>query len=50
LRQIEFFVAEEGASAVAYVVLNVNAHGWTLEEAGDRDPGRRQTRRDVAGC
>jgi GNAT superfamily N-acetyltransferase len=38
LRQLEFFVAEEGASAVAYVVLNVNANGWTLEEAGDRDP------------
>jgi GNAT superfamily N-acetyltransferase len=38
LRQLEFFVAEEGASAVAYVVLNVNAHGWTIEEAGDRDP------------
>ena len=38
LRQIEFFVAEEGASAVAYVVLHVNANGWTLEEAGDRDP------------
>ncbi len=38
LRQLEFFVAEEGASAVAYVVLSVNANGWTLEEAGDRDP------------
>jgi GNAT superfamily N-acetyltransferase len=38
LRQLEFFVAEEGASAVAYVVLNENAKGWTLEEAGDRDP------------
>ena len=38
LRQLEFFIAEEGASAVAYVVLNVNANGWTLEEAGDRDP------------
>jgi GNAT superfamily N-acetyltransferase len=38
MRQIEFFVAEEGASAVAYLVLNVNANGWTLEEAGDRDP------------
>jgi GNAT superfamily N-acetyltransferase len=37
-RQIEFFVAEEGASAVAYVVLHENPHGWTLEEAGDRDP------------
>ena len=37
-RQTEFFVAEEGASAVAYVVLTVSAAGWTLEEAGDRDP------------
>ena len=38
LRQLEFFVAEEGASAVAYVVLSVSKGGWTLEEAGDRDP------------
>ena len=38
LRQVEFFVAEEGSSAVAYVVLSENANGWTLEEAGDRDP------------
>lgn len=38
VRQLEFFVAEEGASAVAYVVLNENANGWTVEEAGDRDP------------
>jgi GNAT superfamily N-acetyltransferase len=38
LRQVEFFVVEEGASAVAYVVLSINQHGWTLEEAGDRDP------------
>ena len=37
-RQLEFFVAEEGASAVAYVVLSINPHGWTIEEAGDRDP------------
>ena len=37
-RQTEFFVAEEGASAVAYVVLTVSPSGWTLEEAGDRDP------------
>ncbi len=37
-RQLEFFVAEEGAGAVAYVVLSGNQHGWTLEEAGDRDP------------
>ena len=38
LRHTEFFVAEEGASAVAYVVITVSAGGWTLEEAGDRDP------------
>lgn len=38
LRQVEFFVAEEGASAAAYVILSENANGWTLEEAGDRDP------------
>jgi predicted N-acetyltransferase YhbS len=37
-RALEFFVAEEGASAVAYVVVSKNQHGWTLEEAGDRDP------------
>ena len=37
-RHMEFFVAEEGASAVAYVVLTVSPAGWTLEEAGDRDP------------
>ena len=38
LRQVEFVVAEEGASAVAYAVLHENVNGWTLEEAGDRDP------------
>lgn len=38
LRQLEFFVAEEGAAAVAYAVLQVTARGWTLEEGGDRDP------------
>ncbi len=38
LRQVEFVVAEEGVSAVAYAVLHGNANGWTLEEAGDRDP------------
>ena len=38
LRQVEFFVAEEGASAAAYVILSENANGWTLEEGGDRDP------------
>ena len=35
---LEFFVAEEGTAAAAYVVLSQNKHGWTLEEAGDRDP------------
>jgi GNAT superfamily N-acetyltransferase len=38
LRQVEFFVAEEGSSAVAYVLLTASRNGWTLEEAGDRDP------------
>lgn len=38
VRQVEYFVAEEGASAVAYVVLLRTANGWTLEDAGDRDP------------
>jgi GNAT superfamily N-acetyltransferase len=38
LRQVEFVVAEEGASAVAYALLHQNVNGWTLEEAGDRDP------------
>jgi predicted N-acetyltransferase YhbS len=37
-RIVEFHVAEEGASAVAYVMLSVEANGWTLVEAGDRDP------------
>ena len=38
LRQVEFVVAEEGATAVAYALLHENAKGWTIEEAGDRDP------------
>jgi GNAT superfamily N-acetyltransferase len=37
-RSVEFHVAEEGPSAVAYVILSVDARGWTLVEAGDRDP------------
>ena len=37
-RSVEFHVAEEGVSAVAYVMLSVDANGWTLVEAGDRDP------------
>jgi predicted N-acetyltransferase YhbS len=37
-REVQFFIAEEGASAVAYVVINVQGRAWTLEAAGDRDP------------
>lgn len=38
-RTVQFFIAEEGASAVAYVVISVKGGEWTVEEAGDRDPG-----------
>ena len=42
VREVQFFVAEEGASAVAYVVLTARCDGvspsWILEECGDRDP------------
>jgi hypothetical protein len=37
-RALHFFIAEEGASAVAYVVIAVRGGEWTIEEAGDRDP------------
>lgn len=37
-RAVNFFIAEEGASAVAYVVISVHGSGWTIEEIGDRDP------------
>jgi predicted N-acetyltransferase YhbS len=41
-RELQFFIAEEGASAVAYAVIsvrNVSAGAeWTIEECGDRDP------------
>ena len=37
-RRTEFFVAEEGLMAVAYVVMTIDARGWFVEEAGDRDP------------
>jgi GNAT superfamily N-acetyltransferase len=43
-RQLQFFIAEEGAAA-AYVVISVRGNeaaaaeaAWTIEEAGDRDP------------
>ena len=38
VRAVHFFIAEEGASAVAYVVISVQGNAWTVEEAGDRDP------------
>ena len=37
-RELQFFIAEEGASAVAYVVITVRGGAWVLEECGDRDP------------
>jgi hypothetical protein len=37
-RQLHFFVAEEGTTAAAYVVVSVAGSTWTLEECGDRDP------------
>ena len=38
VREVQFFIAEEGASAAAYVVIGVKGREWTLEECGDRDP------------
>ena len=37
-RQLHFFIAEEGITAAAYVMLSVAGAEWTLEECGDRDP------------
>jgi GNAT superfamily N-acetyltransferase len=37
-RAVHFFIAEEGASAAAYVVISASGDRWTLEEVGDRDP------------
>jgi len=37
-RQLHFFIAEEGITAAAYVVVSIVADNWTLEECGDRDP------------
>lgn len=36
-RQLHFFIAEEGTTAAAYVVVGVAGSTWTLEESGDRD-------------
>jgi GNAT superfamily N-acetyltransferase len=38
VREVQFFIAEEGASAVAYVLISAQGREWTLEAAGDRDP------------
>lgn len=37
-RQLQFFIAEEGITAAAYVVIGVTDNVWTIEECGDRDP------------
>jgi hypothetical protein len=37
-RELHFFIAEEGITAAAYVVVSVVSGTWTLEECGDRDP------------
>lgn len=38
LLSVEFFIAEEGASAVAFVILTVTPEDIILEMCGDRDP------------
>lgn len=37
-RQLHFFIAEEGITAAAYVVISIAGRRWTIEECGDRDP------------
>ena len=37
-RQLQFFIAEEGITAAAYIVVSVVGRTWTIEECGDRDP------------
>jgi hypothetical protein len=37
-RQLHFFIAEEGITAAAYVVVSIVGRTWTIEECGDRDP------------
>jgi hypothetical protein len=37
-RQLHFYIAEEGITAAAYVVISVVENTWTIEECGDRDP------------
>jgi hypothetical protein len=37
-RQLHFYIAEEGITAAAYIVVSVEGGRWTIEECGDRDP------------
>jgi len=37
-REVRFFVAEEGASAAAYVLVTARRGEWSIDECGDRDP------------
>jgi hypothetical protein len=36
-RELHFFIAEEGITAAAYIVISVIGREWTIEECGDRD-------------
>lgn len=38
VRELLFFVAEEGASAVAYIVIESKDGEWLIDSCGDRDP------------
>lgn len=37
-RELHFFIAEEGITAAAYVVVSIVGDLWIVEECGDRDP------------
>jgi hypothetical protein len=37
-RQLHFFIAEEGITAAAYIVISIVGSTWSIEECGDRDP------------
>jgi GNAT superfamily N-acetyltransferase len=37
-RELQFFIAEEGITAAAYVVVSVAGSLWEIQECGDRDP------------
>jgi GNAT superfamily N-acetyltransferase len=36
-RELHFFIAEEGITAAAYIVVSIVGCEWTIEECGDRD-------------